>query len=109
MNKPFITLEDITIRLRDKFILPHTSWKIMTGQHWAILGPNGAGKSSLVRVLIDEVPYMQGSITHHYPQRPRDMIGYVSSELQEDLIAREEYRDAARYLPISRMTLKKQE
>jgi molybdate transport system ATP-binding protein len=97
MNEPFITLEDITIRLRDKFILPHTSWKILTGQHWAILGPNGAGKSSLVRVLAGDVPYVRGSITHHFPQHPSEIIGYVSSELQEHLIAREKFQDMSRY------------
>jgi molybdate transport system ATP-binding protein len=97
MDEPFITLEDITIRLREKFILPHTSWKILTGQHWAILGPNGAGKSSLVRVLIGDVPYVRGSITYHFPQHPSEIIGYVSSELQEQLIAREKFQDMSRY------------
>ena len=97
MDEPFITLEDITIRLRDKFILPHTSWKILTGQHWAILGPNGAGKSSLVRVLTGDVPYVRGSITHHFREHPSEIIGHVSSELQEHLIAREKFQDMSRY------------
>jgi len=97
MDEPFITLEDITIRLRDKFILPHSSWKILTGQNWAILGPNGAGKSSLVRVLTGDVPYVRGSITYHFPQHPSEIIGYVSSELQEHLIAREKFQDMSRY------------
>ncbi|MCX5842117.1 MAG: hypothetical protein NTY16_11850 [Deltaproteobacteria bacterium] len=35
----------ITIRIRDKFIFPQTSWEILTGQHWAIVGPNGSGKT----------------------------------------------------------------
>ena len=96
MDEPLITLEDITIRLRDKFILPHTSWKITTGQHWAILGPNGAGKSSLVRVLTGDVPYVRGSITHHFREHPSEIIGYVSSELQEHLIAREKSQDMSR-------------
>ena len=97
MDQPFITLEDITIRLRDKFILPYTSWKILTGQHWAILGPNGAGKSSLVRVVTGDVPYVRGSITRHFPQHPSEIIGSVSSELQEHLIAREKFEDMSRY------------
>ena len=96
-EKPVITIQDITIRIRDKFILPQTSWEILTGQHWAILGPNGAGKSSLVRVLIGDIPYVRGSITYHFPNRPVEIIGYVSSELQEHLIAREESQAGARY------------
>jgi len=55
-EKPLITIQDVTIRIRDKFILPNTSWEILTGQHWAILGPNGAGKSSLVRALMGDIP-----------------------------------------------------
>ena len=97
MDEPFITLHDITIRLRDKFILPHTSWKILTGQHWAILGPNGAGKSSLVRVLTGDVPHVRGSIIHHFREHPSEIIGHVSSELQEHLIARENFHDMSRY------------
>jgi molybdate transport system ATP-binding protein len=97
MDEPLITLEDITIRLRDKFILPHTSWRILTGQHWAILGPNGAGKSSLVRALTGDVPYVRGSITYHFPEHPSEMIGHVSSELQEHLIAGEKFQDMSRY------------
>jgi molybdate transport system ATP-binding protein len=96
MDEPFITLEDITIRLRDKFILPETSWKILTGQHWAILGPNGAGKSSLVRVFTADVPYVRGSVTHHFPEHPFEIIGSVSSEIQERLIAREVFQDMSR-------------
>ena len=96
MGEPFITLEDITIRLRDKFILPNTSWEILTGQHWAVLGPNGAGKSSLVRVLTGDVPYVQGSITYHFREHPSEMIDRVSSELQEHLIAREKFQDMSR-------------
>ena len=97
MDEPLITLEDITIRLRDKFILPHTSWKILTGQHWAILGPNGAGKSSLVRVLTGDVPYVRGNITCHFREHPSEIIGHVSSELHEHLIAKEKFEDMSRY------------
>ena len=36
---PLITLEDITVRIRDRFILPHTSWTIKTGEQWRFSGP----------------------------------------------------------------------
>jgi ABC-type molybdenum transport system ATPase subunit/photorepair protein PhrA len=51
-NPPVITLDHITIRIRDKFILADTSWAIQKNQHWAIIGPNGAGKSTLVRAIV---------------------------------------------------------
>ena len=55
-NQPIITLDNITIRIRDKLILANTSWLIKKNQHWAIIGPNGAGKSSFVRAIVGELP-----------------------------------------------------
>jgi molybdate transport system ATP-binding protein len=89
---PFITLEDITVRVRDRFILPDTSWEIRAGESWAILGPNGAGKSSLARVLMDDVPTSKGTVMRHRPDAARDRIGWVSPELQEWLLGAEENR-----------------
>jgi molybdate transport system ATP-binding protein len=94
---PFITLDNITIRVRDKHILPETCWQIRTQQNWAILGPNGSGKSSLVSVLTGEVPYVRGKIIRHYSKRMQAPIGYVSFELHERLIARDVNRDEARF------------
>jgi molybdate transport system ATP-binding protein len=89
---PFITIEDVTVRVRDRFILPGTSWEIRTGESWAILGPNGAGKSSLARVLMDDVPTTKGTVKRHHPDAERDRIGWVSPELQEWLLGAEENR-----------------
>ncbi len=95
-GKPLITINDITIRLRDRFLFAGTSWEINSGRHWAILGANGAGKSTLVRVLTGAVPHVRGSVVYHFPQNPGEAVGYVSSELQEGLIAAEEHRDMSR-------------
>jgi ABC-type molybdenum transport system ATPase subunit/photorepair protein PhrA len=43
--KLVITLKDVAIRVRDQHILPGTSWKIRTGQNWAVLGSNGSGET----------------------------------------------------------------
>jgi molybdate transport system ATP-binding protein len=89
---PFITLEGVTVRVRDRFILPDTSWVIRAAESWAILGPNGAGKSSLARVLMDDVPTTKGTVTRHHPGAARERIGWVSPELQEWLLGAEENR-----------------
>jgi ABC-type molybdenum transport system ATPase subunit/photorepair protein PhrA len=59
-NQTIITLENITLRVRDTFLLPNTSWQIDRGQHWTILGPNGAGKTALVKALSGEIPVVRG-------------------------------------------------
>jgi len=87
-----VSLTGATLRIRDKFILPDTTWQIDRGQHWAILGPNGAGKTTLVNALTGEVPVVRGAISISQPLT----AGYVSFEDHQRLIAREERRDASR-------------
>lgn len=89
MDKPFIKLDNVTIRIRDRMVFPNTDWEIRTGQQWAILGPNGAGKSSLARVLINDIPYSRGTVTNHLGGMP---AGYVSFELHDWMINTEEMR-----------------
>ncbi len=96
-NKSIITLDNITIRIRDQFILAGTHWVLKKNQHWAVIGPNGAGKSSFVRALAGELPFVRGKTTFHAGKAFRRNICYVSFELQQRLIAREEARDEARY------------
>lgn len=96
-TQKLITLQNITLRVRDKFILPGTSWAINTHQNWAVLGPNGVGKSSLVGALVGNVPAVKGNILRHLPQALPAAISYVSFELEQRLIDREEKRDTARF------------
>jgi len=91
-GEPFITVDDVTVRVRDRFILPGTTWEIRTGESWAILGPNGAGKTSLARVLTDDVPTARGRVVRHHRDAARERIGWVSPELQEWLLGIEENR-----------------
>ncbi len=90
---PIITLEDITVRLRDKIYLQNTSWRINRDENWAVLGPNGAGKTSLARSLYGGVPIVKGRITHHYDTQNwaeiYDSIGYVSPEQHREIMEKE--------------------
>jgi molybdate transport system ATP-binding protein len=97
LNRTLIRLENITLRVRDKFILPDTSWRIVKGQHWAILGPNGAGKSSLVRALVGDVPVVCGTISQTDDPMRKVSAEYLSFEQHQRLIAREEHRDESRF------------
>jgi molybdate transport system ATP-binding protein len=96
-EETLIRLEKVTIRVRENFMLSDTNWEIKKGQNWAILGPNGSGKSSLVGTLIGDVPVVKGKVTRNFPKKAQETIGYVSLELHQRLIAREEDRDEARF------------
>src|SRR4030067_788972 len=99
-DKPFIPVDNITVRLCDRLILQNSFWKIRSDEHWAILGPNGSGKSTLVRSLGGGVPLRSGRIIYdvasqeNQPQLvpQKDEIGYVSFELHQSLMEYEEFR-----------------
>ena len=92
-KEPVITLDAITVRLRDKVYLQNTSWQINSAESWAVIGPNGAGKTTLAKSLFGGVPVVGGSITHHYGTEDSvpvyASIGYVSPEQQRGIMERE--------------------
>lgn len=95
-NRTYAKFENVTLRLRETFLLHNTSWQIDQGQHWAILGPNGAGKTSLVKALAGDVPVVQGTLrAFDDPSNPL-RVEYVSFEQHQRLIAREDQRDEFR-------------
>ncbi len=98
LKRPFLILDNITVRLQDKLLLQNSFWQIEWDQHWAILGPNGSGKSTLVRALWGGVPLRSGRVVYGFgdghphgqtiPQREK--IGYVSFETHQRLMEHEE-------------------
>jgi molybdate transport system ATP-binding protein len=101
--KPLITLENTSVRLRDRPYLQNTSWQINSNENWAILGPNGSGKTTFAKSLFGEVPIVKGRIIFHFSKRERQnpvnitkAIGYVSPELQRDIIEGENLKDRFR-------------
>ena len=101
--KPLVTLQNTSVRLHDRPYLQNTSWQINTNEHWAILGPNGSGKTTFAKSLFGGVPVVRGNIIFHFSKEDRqnpasiaNAIGYVSPELQRDIIERENLEDSFR-------------
>ena len=99
MTHPLISLDNITVRLRDRWYLRNTSWEILQGEHWAVLGPNGSGKTTLARTLAGKVPVIQGTVRRHFPSKNglRPVIHFVSSEERIALFREEAILDQARH------------
>ena len=91
-----IEFKNVTLRIRDRHILPATHWRIRTHQNWAILGPNGSGKTTLMRTLTGETPVVGGYVRRYGPLAQPSAIGLVSFERQQQVIAGEQMRDEAR-------------
>jgi molybdate transport system ATP-binding protein len=86
-NTPLITVDGVTVRLRDRWLLNGSSWQINTGEQWAIIGPNGAGKTTLAKAIAGLLPVVQGKIHYHAlaGAAPVDVIAYVASDARRDI------------------------
>jgi len=69
-SMPFLTLDRVAIRLRDRFVFDGTCWQIRSDEQWAVIGPNGAGKSTLVKALAGELPIVRGTAVYDFPGEP---------------------------------------
>lgn len=99
-TQPFITLDNTTVRLRDRLFLKETSWQMNPNEHWAILGPNGSGKTTFAKSLFGAVPVVRGHVIYNFSKEDRlnpgtlaNEIGYVAPELHRDIIEREDLED----------------
>ena len=95
VGRLLVELEGVTVRLRDRHLLPRTHWQVREGELWAVLGPNGSGKSSLVRALAGLAPTSSGTIRWHLRDGAA-AVGYVAFEREEELLGREQAWEEAR-------------
>jgi len=91
-----ISLENVTLRVRDRFLLTGTWWKIRPGENWVIVGPNGSGKTSLMRCLVGEVPVVAGRIVRSWAPGEDCPVAYVGFDQQWRWLRREERLAEAR-------------
>jgi molybdate transport system ATP-binding protein len=87
-SRPFLTLDQVTIRLRDRFVFEDTSWQIKSDEHWAVIGANGAGKSTLVKAIAGDVPIVRGRAIYHFMgesgMSPNGQVARVASDTETD-------------------------
>ncbi|BBO67760.1 molybdate ABC transporter ATP-binding protein ModF [Desulfosarcina alkanivorans] len=98
MTTPLITVDGIAVRLRDRWLLDGSSWRINAGEQWVVTGPNGAGKTTLAKAVAGLLPVVQGNICYHAFDGipPVDAIAYVASDARRDIWRRESVLDHAR-------------
>lgn len=88
-----LTMEGVSFRRGDKWILRHIDWEVRRGQHWAVLGANGSGKTTLVRIATGyegsssgRVFLIEGWISEIVLPEVRKRVGFVSSALVDHLL-----------------------
>jgi molybdate transport system ATP-binding protein len=96
--RPFISLNDVSLRLKERILFEGLCWEMFDDQHWAVIGPNGSGKSALMRALCGFLPVAKGKLVYHFlpdggqHPAPQDYIAYVTFESQRMVL-----RDKAFY------------
>lgn len=55
-----VELRDVSLKIANQYILNNVDLSVESGQFITIIGPNGSGKSSLVRAMMNQVPYSGG-------------------------------------------------
>jgi iron complex transport system ATP-binding protein len=58
-----LDISNISLSLRDNFILSNVSLDVSAGEFFVIIGPNGAGKTSLLKVLSGLQKAQKGTVT----------------------------------------------
>ena len=91
--EPFISLNDVAIRLREQVLFDGLNWDMLDDQHWAVVGPNGSGKSTLMKALCGSLPVVKGKIVYHFLDdgRTADEIAYVTFESQRTVLGDEAF------------------
>ncbi|MFA9558282.1 ABC transporter ATP-binding protein [Evansella sp. AB-rgal1] len=90
MHDEIISLENVSVRRGDKYLLKNISWQVQKGQNWAVLGLNGAGKTTLLKIVtcylwptfgtVDVLGNRYGKVNI---QEVRTSIGWVSNALDQ--------------------------
>src|SRR5512135_2686657 len=97
--KPFISLNDVSIRVGERVLFQGLKWEMRSDQHWAVIGPNGSGKSTLIKALCGALPVVKGNIVYHFMQdngrhSVQDRIAYVTFESQRMALSDEAFYQA---------------
>ena len=93
MNKPVITVTDITKAANSRQLLADISFSVAAGSLVSIIGPNGAGKSTLMNIILgldsdytgtvdishgERIQYIPQLVTDDQYQLPMSVAEYLS-------------------------------
>lgn len=87
-----ISLENVSCRREDKYLLQNITWDMNAGENWVLFGLNGSGKTTLLNIITGYLWPTTGKVTvlgkvfGTYPlYELRKKIGFVSSAIDKRL------------------------
>ena len=95
-----VDIQDVTLFRGDTVILESLSWRVGSGEHWAVLGANGSGKTTLLKIVSGYMWPSRGRVSvlgetfgQTEIQKLKRRIGWVSSALHDWTPPHETARD----------------
>jgi molybdate transport system ATP-binding protein len=90
---PWLSVENITIRAKNRLCFAGTNWCMHADEQWAVIGATGGGKSIFVKALSGRLPVVQGQIVNYFDGMPNGRpyvqqgeVILVSAETQRDVL-----------------------
>jgi zinc/manganese transport system ATP-binding protein len=83
MNRPVITLDDLTVAYDRRPAVHHVAGVFQSGSLTAVVGPNGAGKSTLIKTIAGLLQPSQGAVRRDGLSPSRD-IAYLPQQAEID-------------------------
>jgi zinc transport system ATP-binding protein len=76
-REPILGLESATLGYPGRVVLSGVSLDVAKGEFWFLLGPNGSGKTTILRVLLELIEPLAGSVWRHPVHAARARLGFV--------------------------------
>lgn len=80
-GRQVLEIEGLAKSFGDKQVLNNVTFKVYRGDKIAIIGPNGVGKSTLLKIIMNALPYDDGTIEWGHETHPQ----YFSQDHHEEL------------------------
>jgi len=90
---PYISVKDLNISFGNSKVIKNLSLEIPKNQNISIVGPNGSGKSVLIDFLSSNLKVHKQHPTYGNKFSPKNDLGIVSFEFQQELYAIDDYND----------------
>lgn len=96
MSEPIISIENLSCKSGNRYILHNINWRVNAGEHWIIFGKNGCGKTTLLSCIAGFKSASSGTVKvlgEEYTTENifslRKRVGWVSSSFFDNYFKNE--------------------
>ena len=76
MKEKLLEIKNLSFKYSDELVLDDINFDVYRGDYIALIGSNGAGKSTLVKLILNQLKPLTGTVSFYTKNNLKD-IGYV--------------------------------